>query len=120
MLANNRGRNFDVIAGGEVVLSVRYLWPEEPRMCCICERPTFSTLAVPYYGGAVREGCSEGGYNVACETCYARWERWNDAGTAALRKPAHGGYPTVARGVSEAGQQTFSRQVLMPGSKQEE
>jgi hypothetical protein len=75
---------------------------------------------VPYYGGAVREGCSEGGYNVACETCYARWERWNDAGTAALRKPAHGGYPTVARGVSEAGQQTFSRQVLMPGSQQEE
>jgi hypothetical protein len=99
MLANNRGRGYDVFEGGERVLSVRYLNQEEPVTCCICERPTFSTLAVPYYCGAVREGCSEGGYSHACERCYARWERWNDAGMARFCKPAHGGYPDAARGV---------------------
>lgn len=100
MLGNNRGRNFDLIEDGRTVLSVRYLNHDEPVQCCICERPTFSTFCVPFYCGAVREGCSEGGYNTACERCYARWERWNDAGMARLRKPAHGGYPAVPRGAT--------------------
>lgn len=101
MLGNNRGVNYDVIdrATGEAVLRVRYLTPQEPIDCCICGKPTFSTLAVPYYCGAVREGCSEGGYAVACQPCHDRWERWNDNGMARLYKPAHGGYPAVAAGV---------------------
>lgn len=101
MLGNSRGPDYDVIdaSDGAVLARVRYLWPAEPVDCCICSRPTFSTLSVPYYCGAVREGCSEGGYAVACEPCYARWERWNDAGMARFYKPAHGGYPTAARGV---------------------
>lgn len=61
--------------------------------CCICGRPTFSKLCVPYYCGAVREGCSDGVYNHACERCYGLWERWNDAGMSRFYKPVHGGYP---------------------------
>lgn len=99
MLGDNRSRrDYDVIEGGHIVVSVRYLNDEEPVDCCICERKTFSKLAVPYYCGAVREGCSEGGYAVACERCYPRWERWNDAGLARFYKPAHGGYPGVPCG----------------------
>jgi hypothetical protein len=73
--------------------------------CCMCGRPTLSKLCVPYYCGPVREGCSAGGYDHACERCYARWERWNDgvsSPTASLYKPGHGGYPTAAPGVREA------------------
>lgn len=89
------GREFDVYEGGELVLSVRRLWPEPPVQCCVCGRDTFSHLCVPYYCGPVRDGCSEGGHAPACERCYARWERWNDAGMARLYRPAHGGYPDV-------------------------
>lgn len=60
-------------------LSVRHLWPEEPCDCCICGRPTLDHFAVPYYCGAVRSGKSEGGYAPACQRCYDRWARWDDA-----------------------------------------
>lgn len=102
MLGNNRGENFDVLEDGEVVLSVRYLWPHEPADCCMCGRPTLSARAVPYYCGPVREGASEGGYSTACDRCADKWERWNDTREllkpfpAATWRPFHGGYPAVA------------------------
>lgn len=79
MLANNRGRDYDVYDGGERVLSVRYLTPTEPSDCCMCGRSTFDHFAVPYYCGPVRSGKSEGGYAPACQRCYDRWARWDDA-----------------------------------------
>lgn len=81
MLGNNRGRNYDVIdtATGEAVLLVRYLTPTEPSDCCMCGRSTFDHFAVPYYCGPVRTGKSEGGYAPACQRCYDRWARWDDA-----------------------------------------
>lgn len=100
MLGNSRGRDFDVLEQGDVVLSVRYLNQEDPVECCICGQKTFSHFCVPYYCGAVREGRSEGGYAVACDRCYARWERWSDVldllrpFPASKWRPSHGGYPT--------------------------
>lgn len=79
MLGNNRGRDYDVLEGGEVVVSVRYLTPTEPSDCCMCGRSTFDHFAVPYYCGPVRSGKSEGGYAPACRRCYDRWARWDDA-----------------------------------------
>jgi hypothetical protein len=84
-------------------LTIVHLIHDMEVECCVCDRPTFSKLCVPYYCGPVRQGCSEGGYSHACERCYARWERWNDAGMARFRKPAHGGYPTVASSVKVEG-----------------
>lgn len=94
-------------------LTVVHLIHDMEVDCCICERPTVSKLCVPYYCGPVREGCSEGGYSHACERCYARWERWNDAGMAGFRKPAHGGYPTATPGVSESSHQDASQNTPM-------
>lgn len=79
MLGNNRGRDYNVYEGGERVLSVRYLTPTEPSDCCMCGRSTFDHFAVPYYCGPVRSGKSEGGYAPACQRCYDRWARWDDA-----------------------------------------
>jgi hypothetical protein len=75
------GYDYDVIdaASGETVAMVRHLWPREPSGCCMCEKPTFSSFCVPYYCGPTRTGKSEGGYAPACESCYARWEKWDDA-----------------------------------------
>jgi hypothetical protein len=105
-------RNFDVIEGGEVVLSVRTLWPEEPVECCVCGNDTFSRFCVPYYCEPVREGQSEAGYSHACEPCYHLWERWSETTHPSfyrwrranqppvLFRPAHGGYPgEVTNGV---------------------
>ena len=74
-------QNFDVVdaTDGHVLASVRHLWPEEPSDCCICGKPTLDHFAVPYYCGPVRSGQSEGGYAPACQPCYARWEKWDDA-----------------------------------------
>lgn len=76
----DHGMDFDVISctDEKVVLRVRHLWPEDPVECCMCGRPTFSHLCVPYYCGPVAEGQSQGGYAVACGPCYGRWERWHD------------------------------------------
>lgn len=107
MLGNNHGRDYDVIENGEAVLRVRYLNRLEPVDCCMCGKPTFSTLAVPYYCGPVRDGCSEGGHAFACEPCYGKWERWNDTldllrpFPASTWRPSHGGYPTAPCGVPE-------------------
>lgn len=98
---NNRGVNFDLLEDGEVVLRVRYLTPREPIDCVQCGKPTLDTFGVPYYCGVVREGCSEGGYAIACLVCYQKWQRWNDL-LELLRplppstwRPVHGGYPGV-------------------------
>lgn len=79
MLGNNRGEDFDLIEDGEVVLRVRYLTKPEPRDCCMCDKPTLSTLSVPYYCGPVRDGQSEGGHAVACEACHRQWLEWSAA-----------------------------------------
>ena len=96
MLGNNRGQDYDVLQDGEAVLRVRYLWPQEPSECCMCDQPTHSTLAVPYYCGPVRDGQSEGCHAVACSACYQRWTDWS---SVKLCNCGHWDHPGVIHGM---------------------
>jgi len=72
-------QDYDLIdhESGAVVVSVRHLWPHDPEICCMCERRFYCTKAVPYYCGPTIEPHNEGGWKVACDSCYARWDRWS-------------------------------------------
>ncbi|MCC2673084.1 MAG: hypothetical protein K0R58_31 [Ramlibacter sp.] len=97
-------QNYDLIdtTDGKVLASVRYLWPEEPCDCCICNRPTLDHFAVPYYCGATRTGKSDGGYAPACRRCYDRWEVWDNA-----MEEYDSWLAVLAAGVAETGHQVI-------------
>ncbi len=70
--------DFNVVdKSGDVVLTVRHLWPRDPEPCNLCERDSDLTHAVPYYEEPVLESDSQGCYMSCCAACFDRWELWS-------------------------------------------
>lgn len=59
-------------------VTVIHLWQEQEE-CNMCGALGYHHKCVPWYCGPVAEGDSEGGYKSVCNSCYTRWERWNDS-----------------------------------------
>lgn len=72
--------DYDVIdrASGEVLISVRHLWHDEPMDCCMCGKPHYGTRYVPYHCGPTLERHCQGGYKTACDECHDIWAAWAD------------------------------------------